>query len=55
MPNLDWSQCPAVESVPGKRGTPRSIARSLTSSQAFLTQGSRTTYQRCPIREAAIP
>jgi uncharacterized protein (DUF433 family) len=19
MPNLDWSQCPAVESVPGKR------------------------------------
>lgn len=20
MPNLDWSQCPAVESVPGKLG-----------------------------------
>lgn len=20
MPNLDWSQCPAVESIPGKRG-----------------------------------
>jgi uncharacterized protein (DUF433 family) len=30
MPNLDWSQCPAVESIPGKR------------SGAWVFRGTRT-------------